>query len=118
MATFKQDQDFRQITAGADLANGTIVATADGLAGLVEGLAGIKNGKIGNARVQGIVTCDKASATVIAAGDRVQIDTTTQLVTVKATGAADAGNIILGRASAAGANGATTVDVALNRAAV
>lgn len=118
MATYKQDGDFRQITAGADLSNGTVVQTADLLAGVVEGLAGIKSGKIGNVRVEGIVTCDKASATVIAAGDRLQLATATQLVTVKATGAADAGNILIGRAAAAAGNGTTTVDVDLNRAAV
>lgn len=118
MATYKQDGDFRQITAGADLVNGQVVQTSDLLAGVVEGLAGIKNGKVGNVRVEGIVTCDKASATVIAAGDRLQLATATQLVTVKATGAADAGNILIGRAAAAAGNGTTTVDVDLNRAAV
>lgn len=118
MATYEQENDFRQFTAGADVANGTIIQTADGLAGIVEGLAGVKNGKTGNARVEGIVVCDKASATVIAAGDRLQIATATQLVTVKATGAADAGNIILGRAVAAAGNGTLTVRVDLNRSAV
>ncbi len=118
MATYKQDPDFRRFTASADTANGAIVQTADGLAGIVEGLAGVKNGKVGNARVVGIVTCDKASATVIAAGDRLQIATATQLVTVKASGAADSGNIILGRAVLAAGNGTLTVDVDLNRAAV
>jgi hypothetical protein len=118
MATYKQDPDFRRFTASADTANGAIVQTADGLAGIVEGLAGVKNGKVGNARVVGIVTCDKASATVIAAADRLQIATATQLVTVKASGAADSGNIILGRAVLAAGNGTLTVDVDLNRAAV
>jgi predicted RecA/RadA family phage recombinase len=118
MATYKQDPDFRRFTASADTANGAIVQTADGLAGIVEGLAGVKNGKVGNARVVGIVTCDKASATVIAAGDRLQIATATQLVTVKASGAADSGNIILGRAVLAAGNGTLTVDADLNRSAV
>jgi predicted RecA/RadA family phage recombinase len=118
MATFKQESDFRRFTASADTVNGAIVQTADGLAGIVEGLAGVKNGKVGNARVVGIVTCDKASATVIAAGDRLQIATATQLVTVKASGAADSGNIILGRAVLAAGNGTLTVDADLNRAAV
>jgi hypothetical protein len=118
MATYKQDPDFRRFTASADTANGAIVQTADGLAGIVEGLAGVKNGKVGNARVVGIVTCDKASATVIAAADRLQIATATQLVTVKSSGAADSGNIILGRAVLAAGNGTLTVDVDLNRAAV
>ena len=118
MATLEQDSDFRQFTAAADTANGTIVQTADGLAGIVEGLAGVKSGKVGNARVEGIAVCDKASATVIAAADRLQIATATQLVTVKASGAADAGNIILGRAVAAAGNGTLTVRVDLNRAAV
>ena len=118
MATYKQDFDFRRFTASADTANGAIVQTSDGLAGIVEGLAGVKNGKVGNARVVGIVTCDKASATVIAAGDRLQIATATQLVTVKASGAADSGNIILGRAVLAAGNGTLTVDADLNRAAV
>ena len=118
MATYKQDGDFRQFTAAADTANGTLVQTTDGLAGIVEGLAGVKSGKVGNARVVGIVTCDKASATVLAAGARVQIATATQLVTAKASGAADAGNILIGRTAAAGADGALTVDIDLNRAAV
>ena len=118
MATYKQDGDFRQFTAAADTSNGTIVQTTDGLAGIAEGLAGVKSGKVGNARVVGIVTCDKASATVLAAGARVQIATATQLVTAKASGAADAGNIILGRAVAAAGNGTLTVRVDLNRAAV
>lgn len=118
MATLEQDSNTRQFTAGADTANGVIVQTADGLAGIVEGLAGVKNGKVGNACVTGVVVCDKASATVIAAGDRLQIATATQLVTVKASGAADAGNIILGRAVAAAGNGTLTVRVDLNRAAV
>jgi predicted RecA/RadA family phage recombinase len=118
MATYKQSGDFRQFTASADTANGAIVQTDDGLAGIVEGLAGVKSGKVGNARVVGIVTCDAASATVLAAGARVQIATATQLVTAKASGAADAGNILLGRTSAAKADGALTVDVDLNRAAV
>jgi hypothetical protein len=55
---------------------------------------------------------------VLAAGARVQIATATQLVTAKASGAADAGNILLGRTAAAGADGALTVDIDLNRAAV
>jgi predicted RecA/RadA family phage recombinase len=118
MATYKQDRDFRRFTASADTANGAIVQTTDGLAGIVEGLAGVKSGKVGNARVVGIVTCDAASATVLAAGARVQIATATQLVTAKASGDADAGNILLGRTSAAKADGALTVDVDLNRAAV
>jgi len=118
MATYKQDPDFRRFTASADTANGAIVQTEDGLAGIVEGLAGVKSGKVGHARVTGIVTCDAASATVLAAGARVQIATATQLVTAKASGDADAGNILLGRTSAAKADGALTVDVDLNRAAV
>jgi predicted RecA/RadA family phage recombinase len=118
MATVEQDSDFRRFTAAADVANGTIVQTADGLAGIVEGLAGVKSGKVGHARIEAVVVCDKASATVIAAGDRLQIATATQLVTVKASGAADASNILLGRAVAAAGNGTTTVRVDLNRSAV
>jgi predicted RecA/RadA family phage recombinase len=118
MATYKQDGDFRQFTASADTINGTIVQAADGLAGIVEGLSGVKNGRVGNARIFGVVICDKATGTVIAAGDRLQIATATQLVTVKASGAADASNILLGRAVAAAGSGTLTVDVDLNRAAV
>jgi len=118
MATYKQDGDFRQFTAAADTVNGSIVQTADGLAGIVEGLAGVKNGKVGNARVYGVVTCDKASGTVIAAGDRLQLATATQLVTVRASGAADASNILLGHAVVAAGSGTLTVDVDLNRAVV
>lgn len=118
MASYKNTADIRRITAGADLASGIITQSADGLAGYVEAQRGIKNGEVGIIRVAGILTCDKASATVIAAGDRLQIATATQLVTVKASGAADAGNILIGRAATAAGNGTLTVEVDLNRCAV
>ena len=103
-------------SSGATWENGRIVAAPDGRAAIVEGLAGIKNGATGRGRVQGVVRCDKAGATVIAANDRLQIttNTTPQLVTVKATGAADANNILLGRARAAAGSGPTSVEVVLN----
>lgn len=116
MATFLAEDDNVVLanSSGSTWENGRIVAAPDGRAAIVEGLAGIKNGATGRGRVRGIVVCDKAGATVIAAGDRLQIATATQLVTVKATGAADANNILLGRARAAAGNGPTSVEVVLN----
>jgi predicted RecA/RadA family phage recombinase len=102
--------------SGVTWENGRIVAAPDGRAAIVEGLAGIKTGQTGRGRVRGVVTCDKASATVIAAGDRLQISTNTipQLVTVQATGAAAANNVLCGRARQAAGSGTLTVDVVLN----
>ncbi len=85
---------------------------------VVEGLAGIKPGRTGKARVRGIVQCDKASATVIAAGDRCQIHLTTQLVTVQASVLQLRANVLCGRAVYAAGNGATTVQINLNGAGV
>lgn len=116
MATYLAEDDNVVIanSSGSTMVNGLIVAAPDGRAAIVEGLAGIKNGATGRGRVRGVVVCDKASATVIAANDRLQIATATQLVTVKASGAADVGNILLGRARAAAGNGTLTVEVVLN----
>lgn len=116
MPSFLTEDDNVEITngGGTTIPNGQIVAAPDGRAAIVEGLAGIKPGRVGKGRTRGIVLCDKASATVIAAGDRLQIATATQLVTVKATGAADAGNVLCGRARYAAGNGTTTVQVILN----
>jgi len=118
MATYKNRSNVRRITAGSNLASGDVVLSADGFAGYVEAQRGIKSGEVGIICIDGVLTFDKASATVIAAGDRLQMDTTTKLVTVKATGAADASNILIGRAATAAGNGTVTVEVDLNRCAV
>jgi predicted RecA/RadA family phage recombinase len=116
MASFLAEDDIVDLLNNTSntIANGTIVAAPDNRAAIVEGLAGIKPGRRGKGRVRGVVLCDKAPATVIAAGDRLQIATATQLVTVKTSGAADSGNILLGRARAAAGNGTVTVEVVLN----
>jgi predicted RecA/RadA family phage recombinase len=115
MPSFKYEDGVQQFTnsTGAKLLSGDIVLLPDGKAGIVEGLAGVNNGSIGMVRTKGIVTVDKASATVIAAGNRIQIATATKLATPK-VGAADGGNILMGRAVAAAGNGTLTVDVSLN----
>lgn len=118
MPSFLAEDDNVVLTnaTGTTWENGRIVAAPDGRAAIVEGLAGIKPGQTGRGRVRGVVLCDKASATVIAAGDRLQITTNTlpQLVTVQATGAAAANNVLCGRARLAAGNGTTTVEVVLN----
>lgn len=116
MPSFLSEDDNVIITngGGTTIPNGQIVAAPDGRAALVEGLGGIKPGRTGKGRTRGIVQCDKASATVIAAGDRLQIATATQLVTVQATGAAAGGNVLLGRAVYAAGSGTLTVTVDLN----
>lgn len=116
MPSFLAQFDEVEITnsGSTTIPNGQIVAAPDGRAAIVEGLAGIKPGRVGKGRTQGVVLCEKASATVISAGDRLQIATATQLVTVKALGAADAGNILLGRARYAAPSGALSVQAILN----
>lgn len=116
MPSFVHDHTHRKFTnaTGAKLNSGDIVKMPDGVAGIVEGLAGVANGSPGMARVRGVVSVNKASATVIAANDRIQIATATQLATVKATGAADSGNVLAGRAIDAAGNGTLTVLVELN----
>ena len=117
MPSFLRDASVVEISNGGSttIPNGQIVAAADGRAAIVEGLAGIKPGRVGEARVRGIVSCAKASATDLStAGTRVQIHTTTQEVTAKASGAADANNILLGRTVRAAGTGVLTVEVDLN----
>ncbi len=118
MATYKYGSSVRMYTASADQICGAIVLSTDGLAGYVEAQRGIKNGETGRICVEGTVTMDKASGVSLAAGARVQMDTTTLLVTAKASGAADAGNILVGRVVTAAGSGTTSVDVDLNRCAV
>jgi predicted RecA/RadA family phage recombinase len=117
MATFLRDDSVVDISNGGSttIANGTIVAAPDGRAAIVEGLAGIEAGRSGKARVKGVVVCDKATGTDLSTpGTRVQIATATQLVTAKASGAADSGNILLGRTVRAAGTGVLTVEVELN----
>lgn len=116
MAKYVHDHTHRKFTnsSGAKLNSGDITKMPDGVAGIVEGLAGVAAGSAGMARVRGVVSVDKASATVIAANDRIQIATATQLATVKASGAADAGNVLAGRAIEAAGSGTLTVLVDLN----
>lgn len=117
MAIVKYEEGTRPFTngTGATLICGDLVQLPDGMAGIVEGLAGVKNGARGMCRVGPglVVTLDKASATVIGVGARVQIATATKLATAK-VGAADANNFICGRAIAAVGNGDLTVDIELN----
>lgn len=98
---------------GADLDSGDLVQLPDGVVGLVDGLAGVESGKAGRCVTDVTVKVDKASATVIAAGDRIQYATATKLATAK-VGAADTGNIIIGRANEAAGSGTLTVSVTLN----
>lgn len=117
MARFLREHDEADFTnsSGSTIANGTIIAMPDGRAGIVEGLAGVKNGRSGKARTKGIVVCAKASGTDLSTpGTRVQIATATQLVTAKASGAADANNILLGRTTKAAGTGVLEVEVDLN----
>ena len=100
-------------STGAALLSGDLVQLPDLVVGIVEGLAGVGIGKDGMCSIGVTVRIDKASATVIAAGDRIQYATATKLATAK-VGAADTGNIIVGRAIAAAGSGTLTVSVALN----
>lgn len=117
MARYLNTDDSRNFTnsTGARLNSGDMVSLPDGMAGIVEGLAGVANNANGKCRTQGIVTITKASAaTAIAAGTRIQVATATQLATPKATGAADAGNFLVGRAILAAGAGVVDVVVDMN----
>lgn len=116
MPSFKHEHGTREFTngTGADLLSGDLVLLPDGQVGIVEGLAGVRSGKFGMCRTRGTVTCDKATGTAITANARLQYDTTTKLVTIKASGAADAGNILIGHAIAAFGTGILVVDVEIN----
>ena len=117
MARYLNNPDSRSFTngTGAKLNNGDLVQLPDGMAGLVEGLAGVANGATGKARTTGHIQITKANpATDIAAGTRIQVATATQLATPKASGAADSGNFLVGRAVVAAGNGVVSVTVDLN----
>jgi predicted RecA/RadA family phage recombinase len=113
--TFVRAASVRTITAAADLVCGTIVASTDGLAGYVEAQRGIRNGETGLIRIEGVVEVDKASADNIAAGARMQINTSTQVASVLASGSPTGANILCGRAVAAAGVGTVRMLIDLNR---
>ena len=113
--TFVYGSGIRRVTAASDLVCGTIVQSADGLAGYVEAQRGIRNGEVGNIRIDGVVEVDKASADNIAAGARMQFNTTTQVASVLASGSATLPNILCGRAVAAAGVGTVRMLIDLNR---
>lgn len=100
-------------TTGVALLNGDLVQLPDGVVGIVEGMAGVRIGGSGMCRTRGTVTCDKLTATVIAAGARIAYHPTTKMC-IGQVGAATSPAFIVGRAIAAAGSGPVTVDVALN----
>jgi predicted RecA/RadA family phage recombinase len=100
-------------STGATLLSGDLVQLPDGKVGIVEGLAGVRNGAQGMCRTSGVVTCDKLTATVIAAAARIAYNPTTKMC-IGQVGAATLPAFIIGRAIAAAGSGPVTVDVALN----
>lgn len=113
--TFVRATSLRTITAAADLVCGTIVASTDGFAGYVEAQRGIKNGETGLIRIEGVIEVDKASGDNIAAGARMQFNTSTQVASVLASGSPTAPNILCGRAVAAAGVGTVRMLIDLNR---
>ena len=115
MARYLNTDDSRTFTntTGARLNSGDMVALPDGMAGIVEGLAGVPNNANGKCRTQGIVTITKAvPATAITAGARIQVATATQLASA-VVGAATGGNFLVGRAILAAGSGVADVVVDL-----
>lgn len=116
MAKFISEPDTRRFIngTGAKLNNGDLVQLPDGMAGIVQGMAGVANGANGNCQTTGIVSITKAAAgTGITAGARIQVHQTTQLASAK-VGAADASNFICRRAVQAAGVGVVDVLVELN----
>jgi len=98
---------------GATLLSGDIVQLPDGVVGIVEGLAGVRNGAIGQCRTDATIVCDKLTATVIAVGARIAYHPTTKMC-IGQVGAATAPAFIIGRAAAAAGDGPVEVTVLLN----
>jgi hypothetical protein len=81
MPDYVRSHELRSVTAGANLVSGDVVLTSDRMVGYVEAQRGIANTEVGFVRVRGVVRFTKASSSeVIAAGDRIQYNTTTKLV--------------------------------------
>ena len=115
MPSFYAKSHFRQVTAAADLVCGDVVLTPDGYAGIVEAQRGIKNGEIGNVQLEGIVEFTKSSSSdVIAAGVRMQYNSTTKVVSSLLAGAPASGSIIVGTLARATTSGQTSCFVELN----
>jgi hypothetical protein len=115
MPFFNQKRSVRQVTASSALVCGDIVQTADGYAGYVEAMRGIPNGETGHVSIEGIVEVTKASSSdVLAAGVRIQYNTTTKLASALNFGAPASGSIVIGTLARATASGATTLFVELN----
>jgi hypothetical protein len=115
MPAYINKRSVRQVTAASNLVCGDVVLTTDGYAGIVEAQRGIPNGEVGHVNIDGLVEFTKAaSSDVIAAGDRIQYNTTTKVASVLDFGAPASDSIVVGVASRASANGVTTVLVDLN----
>jgi predicted RecA/RadA family phage recombinase len=115
MPSYDTKRSVRKITAASNLVCGDVLLTTDSYAGIVEAQRGIPNGEVGNVNIEGLVEFAKtASSDVIAAGDRIQYNTTTKVASVLDFGAPASGSILVGVASRASANGVPTVLVDLN----
>ena len=104
-------------TTGATLLSGDLVQLADGIVGIVEGMAGVRNNAVGQCRTDATIVCDKLTGTVIALNDRIEYTPSTKMC-IAQLGAAVSPAIIIGRATEAAGSGLLEVTVQLNQAAL
>lgn len=115
MPDYIRSADVRSVTPATALLSGDLFAAADGKVGYVEAQRGIPANERGLIRTSGLLSCAKASASdVIAAGDRIQYNLTTKLVSVLDFGQPASGSIVIGLAAEASGNGVASVTVDLN----
>ena len=107
MKNFVQEGDRIQFTAGADLASGAGVKIGVRFGVCV---AAVLSGALGIAAMEGVFTIPKLSTDVVAIGVLLYWDDTNKRLTTTASG-----NTQAGYAFAAAGNGATTVDICINR---
>lgn len=107
MKNFVQEGDRLNHTAAADISSGTCVAVGDRVGVACTDIA---NGASGVLAMEGVFNLPKTSTDTIAQGVKVYLDVSAGEITTTATD-----NILAGYAFAAAANGATTVDVNINK---
>lgn len=109
---YVQPGEVMEFTAGQAYSSGDVIILG-GLLGVV--LADVANGAVGQAGISGVYTLPKVSAAVIAAGERVQWDTSAGAIEDAAFTAAATDLTNCGIAFEAAGNGVTTINVLLNK---
>lgn len=108
-AIYRLPEDEREVTLSAAQKGGDIVQTADGYAGVIQGVGDYASGDIVKVKVKGVFEVASASATTFSAGAICEWDDGATAAVANAAGDFDLGVVVKAKTS-----GQTTVLVSLN----